>query len=83
MALKACALQWLQAANFRRVAAVINSLPAIRTGPGVPPGRGLLPLGAARPKQVINFRSHGGIARLDYHNHKQGTFAAAHLTSST
>ena len=63
MAFKVYALQRLHAANFRGVAAVINSRPAIRTGPGVPPGCGLLPLGAARPKPVINTRSHGGITR--------------------
>jgi len=39
------ALQRLHAANFRGVAAVINSRPVIRTGPGAPPGFGLQPLG--------------------------------------
>ena len=43
--------------------AVINSRPVIRTGSGVPPGFGLQPLGTARPKSVINFRGHWGIAR--------------------
>ena len=37
MAFKVYALQPLHAANFRGVAAVINSRPVIRTGPGVPP----------------------------------------------
>ena len=37
MAFKVYALQRLHAANFRGVAAVINSRPVIRTGPGVPP----------------------------------------------
>ena len=36
MAFKVYALQRLHAANFRGVAAVINSRPVIRTGPGVP-----------------------------------------------
>ena len=49
MAFKVYALQRLHAANFRGVAAVINSRPVIRTGPGVPPGFGLQPLGTARP----------------------------------
>ena len=45
MAFKVYALQRLHAANFCGVAAVINSRPVIRTGPGVPPGFGLQPLG--------------------------------------
>ena len=53
MAFKVYALQRLHAANFRGVAAVINSRPVIRTGPGVPPGFGLQPLGTARPKPAI------------------------------
>ena len=62
-AFKVYALQRLHAANFRGVAAVINSRPVIRTGPGVPPGLGLQPLGTARPKPAINFRSLRGTAR--------------------
>ena len=62
MAFKAYALQRLHAANSRGVAAVINSRPVIRTGPGVPPGFGLQPLGTARPKPAINFRSPRAIA---------------------
>jgi len=57
MAFKVYALQRLHAANFRGVAAVINSRPVIRTGPGVPPRLGLQPLGTARSKPVINLRS--------------------------
>jgi len=53
MAFKAYAFQRLQAENFRGAAAVINLRPAICSGPGVPPGCGLLPLGAPRPKPVI------------------------------
>ena len=83
MAFKVYALQRLHAANFRGVAAVINSRPAIRTGPGVPPGCGLLPLGAARPKPVINTRSHGGITRPAITTTTNNNFAAARLTSST
>ena len=45
MAFKVHALQRLHAANFRGVAAVINSRPVIRTRPGAPPGFGLQPLG--------------------------------------
>ena len=37
MAFKVYALQRLHTANFRGVAAVINSRPVIRTGPGAPP----------------------------------------------
>ena len=55
MAFKAYAPQRLHAANYRGVAAVINPRPLIRTGPGVPPGLGLQPLGTARPKPAINF----------------------------
>ena len=44
MAFKVYALQRLHAANFRGVAAVINSRLVIRTGPGAPPGLGLQPL---------------------------------------
>ena len=62
-AFKVYALQRLHAANFRGVTAVINSRPVIRTGPNVPPGLGLQPLGTARPKPAINFRSLRGIAR--------------------
>jgi len=84
MAFKAHALQRLHAANFRGVAAVINSRPVLRTGPGVPPGCGLLPLGTARPKPVINFRSHRGIARqATTTTTNNSNFAAARLTSST
>jgi len=58
MAFKVYAFQRLHAANVCEVAAVINSRPAIRTGPGVPPGCGLRPpLGAARPKPAINLRN--------------------------
>ena len=70
--------------ELSRVAAVINSRPVIRTGPRVPPGLGLQPLGTARPKPTINFRSLRGTARhaitttSNYSN-----FAAARLTSST
>ena len=63
MAFKAYALQRLHAANFRGVAVVINSRPVIRAGPGVPPGLGPQPLGTARPKPAISFRSLRGIAR--------------------
>jgi len=78
------ALQRLHAANFRGVAAVINSRPVIRTGLGVPPGFGLKPLGTARPKHAINFRSHRGIARQAITTTTNNSnFAAARLTSST
>jgi len=83
MAFKVYALQRLHAANFCRVAAVINSRPVIHTGPGVPPGCGLLPLGNALPKPVINLRSHGGIARQAFTTTTNSNFAAARLTSST
>ena len=63
MALKVYAPQRLHAANFRGVAAVINSRPVIRTGPGAPPGFGLQPLGTAHPKPATSFRSLRGIAR--------------------
>ena len=84
MAFKVYALQRLHAANFRGVAAVISSRPVIRTGPGVPPGFGLQPLGTARPMPAISFRSLRGIARqaiTTTTNHNN--FAAARLTSST
>ena len=78
------ALQRLHAANFRGVAAVINPRPVIRTGPGVPPGLGLQPLGTARPKPAINFRSLRGIARQAITTTTNNSkFAAARLTSST
>ena len=78
------ALQRLHAANFRGVAAVISSRPVIRTGPGVPPGFGLQPLGTARPKPAINFRSPRAIAHQAFTTTKnQNNFAAARLTSST
>ena len=84
MAFKVYALQRLHAANFRGVAAVINSRPVIRTGPGVPPGCGLQSLGTARPKPVISFRSHGGIARQDINTTtNNNNFEVARLTSST
>ena len=84
MAFKVCALQRLHAANFRGVATVINSRPVIRTGPCVPPGCGLQPLGTARPKPVINFRSHRGIARQAITaTTNNNNFAAVRLTSST
>jgi len=84
MAFKVYALQRLHAANFRGGAAVINSRPVIRTGPGVPPGFGQQPLGAARPKPAINFRSLRGIARQAITTTKNhNNFAAARLTSST
>ena len=78
MAFKVYALQRLHAANFRGVAAVINSRPVIRTGPGAPPpGLGL-------PKPAINFRSLRGIARQAITTTKNySNFAAARLTSST
>ena len=77
------ALQRLHAANFRGVAAVINSRPVIHTGPGIPPGCGLLPLWTARPKPVINFRCQGGIARQAITTTTNSKFAEARLTSST
>ena len=80
MAFKVYALQRFHAANFRGVAAVINSRPVICTGPGVPSGLGLQPLGTTRPKPAINFRSLRGIARQAAYN---SNFAAARLTSST
>jgi len=83
MASKVYALQRLHAANFRGVTAVINSRPVIRTGPGAPPGFSMQPLGTARPKPVINFRSHRGIARQDITTTTNNNFAAARLTSST
>ena len=82
MAFKVYALQRLHAANFRGVAAVINLRPVIRTGPGVPPGLGLQPLGTARPKPAINFRR--GIARQAITTAtNNNNFAAARLKSST
>ena len=84
MAFKVYALQRLHAANFRGFAAVINSRPVIRTGPGVPPGLGLQPLGTARPKPAIVFRSLRGIARQATTTiTNNNNFAAARLTSST
>jgi len=88
MAFKVYAFQRLHAANFRGVAAVINSRPVIRTGPGAPPGCGLQPLGTACPKPVISFRSHGGIARqaivsLSVSTTNNSNFAAVCLTSGT
>jgi len=83
MAFKVYALQRLHAANFRGIAAVINSRPVIRAGPGVPPGCGLLPLGTTRPNPVINFRSLRGIARQAITTATNNHFAAARLTSST
>ena len=85
MAFKVYALQRLHAANFRGVAANINSRQAIRTGPVVSPGCGLLPLGAARPKPVINTRGHGGITRpaIKITTTTNRNFAAARLTSGT
>ena len=83
MAFKVYAPQRLHAANFRGVAAVINSRPVIRTGPGVPPGLGLQPPGTARPKPVVNFKSHRGIAREANTTTTNNNFAAARLTSST
>ena len=70
--------------ELSRVAAVINSRPVIRTGPGVPHGFGLQLLGTARPKPAINFRSLRGIARQAITTTKNHSiFAAARLTSST
>ena len=83
MAFKVYALQRLHAANFRGVAAVIDSRPVICTGPGVPPGFGLQPLGTARPKPVISFESHRGIARQAIAKTANSNIAAARLTSST
>jgi len=84
MAFGVYALQRLHAANFRGVAAAIISRPVIRTGPGAPPGFGLQPLGTARPKPAINFRSLRGIARLAITTTKNhNNSAAARLTSST
>ena len=82
MAFKVYALQRLYAANFRGVAAVINSRPVIRPGPGVPPGL-VQPLGTARPKPAISFRSPRAIARQALTTTtKNSNFAAARLTSS-
>jgi len=78
MAFKVYALQRLHAAKFRGIAAVIT-----RTGLGAAPGCGLLPLGTARPKPAISFRSHGGIARQAITTTTHSNFAAARLTSST
>ena len=84
MAFKVYALQRLHAANFRGVAAAINPRPVIRTGPGVPPGLGLQPLGTARPKPAISFRSPRGIARQAITTTtNNNNFAAARLISST
>ena len=84
MAFKVYTLQRLHAANFRGVAVVINPRPVIRTGPGAPPGLGLQPLGTARPKPAINFRSLRGIARQAITTTtNNNNFAAAGLTSST
>jgi len=84
MAFKIYALQRLHAANFRGVAAVINSRLVIRTGPGVPPGCGLQPLGTARPEPAINFRSLRGIARQAITTTtNNNNFAAARLTPGT
>ena len=83
MAVRIYALQRLHVANFRGVAAVINSRPAIRTRPGVPPEGGMLPLIAARPKPVINLRSHGGTARHALTKTTYNYCATARLTSST
>jgi len=56
----------------------------IRTGPGAPPGFGLQPLGTARPKPAISFRSPRGIARQAISTTKNhSNFAAARLNSST
>jgi len=78
MAFKAYALQQ----HFRGVAAAINSRLVIRTGPGVPPGCGLLPLGTARPKPVISFSCDGGIARQAITTATNNNTAAARLISS-
>ena len=84
MTFKVHALQRLHTASFRGVTAVINPRPVVRTGPGVPPGLGLQPLGTARPKPAINFRSLRGIARPAITTATNNrNFAAAHLTSST
>ena len=84
MAFKVHAPQRLHAVNFRGVAVVINSRPVIRTGPGVPPGLGLQPLGTARPKPAINFRSPRAIARqATTTTANNSNFAAARLLSST
>jgi len=42
-----------------------------------------LPLGTARPKPVINRRSHGGTARLAITTTTNSNFSVARLTSST
>ena len=84
MTFKVYALQRLHAANFRGVAAVINSRPVIRTGPGAPPGLGLQPLGTTRPKPATSFRSHRGIARQAITTTtNNNNSAAARLTSGT
>ena len=84
MAFKVYALQRLHAANFHRAMAVISSRPVIRTGPGAPPGFGLQPLGTARPKPAINFRSLRDIARQAITTTtNNNNFAAARLTSGT
>ena len=55
----------------------------LRVGLMSPPGLGLQPLGTARPKPAINFRSHRGIARQAITTTtNNNNFAAARLTSS-
>jgi len=79
VAFKVYALQRLHAANFRGVAAVINSRPVIRTGLVPLPGFGLQALGTARPKRAISFRCHRGIARQAITTTTNINFAAARL----
>ena len=70
--------------SARAPPAVINSRPVIRTGAGAPPGLGLQPLGTARPKPDISFRSLRGITRQAITTtSNNNNFAAARLTSST
>ena len=79
MSFRIYALQRLHVANFRGVAAVINSRPAMCTPP---PECGMLPLVSARPKPVINFRGHGCTARHALTKATRKYCATARLTSS-
>ena len=70
MAFKVYALQRLHAANFRGVAAAINSRPVIRTGPGVPPGFGLKPWGPPALSPPSTLEASGASRAGHYHNQK-------------
>ena len=83
MASRIYALQRLHVANFRGVAAVIDSRPVICTGPDVPTKCGMLPLVSARPKPVFNFRNHGGTARHALTKTTSNYCATARLISIT